>query len=146
MDKDTKKALQNFFQATDSLAKLGIIHSKFYIENIGTYLGKVLYELELTPKEKEYDGLHDKKKVKVVINNCPVGTPVKVPVELSFDELIVILGPGCFLRPNKVTADFIFYRYSIYEVKERFLKGAGKYIGRKDIFASGWDKTLNLSE
>ena len=51
MNQETKEALKQFFSAQKQLNKLGIIHSREYLEDIGRYLCHAMYDLEL-PKSR----------------------------------------------------------------------------------------------
>jgi len=117
------------------------------VGDIGRYICRLAYSLEL-PKGRRaasYDGMIGPKRVAVRMNNCPTGTPVRLAEPLDFDELIVVLGPGCFLRPPGVAGDFICYRFSPDEVRARFRATAGGYIGGRDTFARGYDKVVDLT-
>ena len=147
MEHEVADSLKRFFSAQKSLNELGIIHSRDYIGDIGRYVCTLTYGLKV-PKGRRptgYDGKIGKSRVAVRINNCPVGTPVRLPESLDFDELIVVLGPNCFLRPEGVASDFIFYRFSPEEVRERFKKTKSGYVGGRDTFDRTYDKALNIA-
>ena len=61
------------------------------------------------------------------------------------DELIVVLGPHCFLRPENIDGDFIFYRFTREEALEKFKTSSSGYIGGRSTFSQGHDKVLNLN-
>jgi len=147
MNQETKEALKGFFSAQERLNQLGIIHSRDYIGDIGRYLCRVMYNLEVTKAGRQagYDGMIGTSKILVKINNCPVGTPVMLGEPGEFDELIVILGPNCSLRPENIEDDFIFYRFTREEALQKFRTPNGKYIGKKELFSQGHDKVLNLT-
>ena len=147
MDKDVSAALGEFFAGQRKLNQLGIIHSRDYIGDIGRYLCQQVYGMEVPGGRPQpgYDGTIGSSRIAVRINNCPTGTPVRVNEPLEFDELIVILGPHCFLRPEGVASDFIFYRFNPDEVRERFKATNGGYVGGRNAFDRGYDKTLNMT-
>ncbi|MCK4359907.1 MAG: hypothetical protein KAW92_14440 [Candidatus Cloacimonetes bacterium] len=64
---------------------------------------------------------------------------------INFDELVVVLGPNCSLRPENMTDGFIFYRFSRVEILKRFKTIDGKYVGGKELFSKGCDKVLSLT-
>ena len=146
MDNEAEEALKQFFSAQKKLNQLGIIHSRDYIGDIGRYLCQAVYDMEpvKSPWQAGYDGTIDSSKVQVRINNCPHGTPVRLAEPAEYDEVIVVLGPNCFLRPENVDGDFIFYRFTREEALKRFKFLSGRYVGGKSSFAEGHDKVLNL--
>ena len=147
MDHEAKEALRQFFSAQTKLNQLGVIHSRDYIGDIGRYLCQVMYNLEISKSvwQAGYDGTIGTSKVQVRMNNCPTGTPVRLDEPFECDELIVVLGPHCFLRPENLEGDFIFYRFTREEALQRFKDRSGKYIGGRSTFSQGHDKVLNLS-
>ena len=147
MDHETKEALKQFFSSQKELNQLGIIHSRDYIGDIGRYLCQVMYNLELpkSPRQLGYDGTIGTSKVQVRINNCPIGTPVRLDDTIEFDELIVVLGPNCKLRPENIEDDFIFYRFIREEALKKFKASSGRYIGGRDTFSQGYDRVLSLA-
>ncbi len=147
MNQKIRRAIKQFFSAQTKLNQLGIIHSREYLGDIGRYLCQVVYNMEIpqASQRASYDGMIGTSRVQVRINNCPTGTPVRLIEPFEFDELIVILGPGCFLRPENVEGDFIFYRYTKEEALERFKTSSGRYIGGRSVFSEGYDKVLNLA-
>ncbi len=106
-----------------------------------------MYDLEVTKTERQagYDGTIGTSKIQVKINNCPVGTPVILGEPGEYDELIVILGPNCSLRPENIPDDFISYRFTREEALKKFRTPNGKYVGKKELFSQGPDKVLNLT-
>lgn len=146
MNQDTKKALKDFFSGQKKLNQLGIIRSKNYLDDVGKYLCKVMYNLELTKSRRQasYDGMIGTSKIQIKINNCPTGTPVRLVEPIKFDELIVVLAPNSFLRPENIQHDFIFYKFTREEALKKFKTSSGNYIGGKKIFSQGYDKNLSL--
>ena len=146
MNQETKEALKGFFSAQERLNQLGIIHSRDYIGDIGRYLCQIVYNLELSKSRRQasYDGTIGESRVQVRINNCPIGTPVILSEPFEYDELIVVLGPNCFLRPQNIEDDFIFYRFTREEALKRFRTPSGRYTGGRSMFAQGHDKVLSL--
>ena len=147
MNQEEADALKQFFSAQKRLNELGIIHSRDYIGDIGRHLCQLVYGMEL-PKGRPpaaYDGMIGESRVAVRINNCPIGTPVRLMEPLDFDEVIVILGPSCFLRPAGVASDFIFYRFSPEQARERFKETKGGYVGGRGAFDRSYDRALNLA-
>lgn len=147
MDQEVSQALGQFFSAQKRLNELGIIHSRDYIGDIGRHLCQLVYGMKVpkTRRPPSYDGTIGNSRVAVRINNCPIGTPVRLVEPLDFDELIVILGPNCFLRPAGVASDFIFYRFSPEEAQRRFKATSGGYVGGRNAFDRTYDKVLNLA-
>ncbi len=147
MNQETKEALKQFFSAQKKLNQLGVIQSRDYIGEIGRYLCQIVYNLELPKSRRQasYDGTIGSSKVQVRINNCPIGTPVRLAEPFEYDELIVVLGPNCFLRPQNIEDDFIFYRFTREEALKRFKTPSGNYIGTRRVFAQGHDKVLSLT-
>ena len=147
MNQETKEALKQFFSAQKKLNQLGVIQSRDYIGDIGRHLCQIVYNLELPKSRRQasYDGTIGSSKVQVRINNCPIGTPVRLAEPFEYDELIVVLGPNCFLRPQNIEDDFIFYRFTREEALKRFKTPSGNYIGTRRVFAQGHDKVLSLT-
>lgn len=151
MDSETQQALKQFFSAQKALNELGVITSRDYIGDVGRHLCREVYGLSLPkgrlPKGRRpasHDGKIGRLRVAVRMNNCPTGTPVRVMEPLDFDELVVVLGPNCFLRPPGVASDFIFYRLKPDEVRERFKTTKGGYVGGREAFDRTYDRVLNL--
>ena len=147
MNQETREALKEFFSAQKRLNQLGIIHSKDYIGDIGRYLCQVMYNLAITKSGRQagYDGMIGTSKIQVKINNCPIGTPVMLGEPGEYDELIVLLGPNCSLRPENIADDFISYRFTREKALKKFKTPGGKYVGKKDLFSQGYDKVLSLT-
>ncbi|HEY91149.1 MAG TPA: hypothetical protein G4O07_04870 [Dehalococcoidia bacterium] len=147
MDKAVSEALGEFFSGQKKLNQLGVINSRDYIGDIGRYLCQQVYGMEVPRGRPQpgYDGTIGPSRVAVRMNNCPTGTPVRVNEPFEFDELIVVLGPNCFLRPDGVASDFIFYRFTPDETRERFKATNGGYIAGRQVFDRSYDKTLNIA-
>ena len=153
MNQETKEALKDFFSAQIKLTQLGIIQSRDYIGDIGKYLCKVMYNLELPKRGWQarqahydgYDGMIGTSKIQVQVNNCPIGSPVTLDEPFEYDELIVVLAPNCKLRPENIHDDFIFYKFTRDEALKKFRLPNGKYIGGRSLFSQGHDKVLNLT-
>ena len=147
MDRETGQLLKQFFSAQKALNERDVINSRDYIGDIGRYLCRLTYGLEVPKGRRQaaYDGNIGSSRVAVRINNCPIGTPVRVMEPLDFDELIVVLGPNCFLRPEGVASDFVFYRLSPDQVKEKFKETKGGYVAGRGAFDRSYDKVLNLA-
>ena len=138
--------VKEFNDAQTKLNKLGIILTKNYAHDITRYLCKEIYDMELADRREDYDGMIDNSKIKLYFNSCPIGHPVKFGELGCFDEAIVVLGPNSKLRPENISDDFIFYRFTVNEIAAKFRAPSGQYIGKKDAFASPHDKALNLSD
>ena len=147
MDRETSHLLGQFFSVQKALNERDVISSRDYIGDIGRYLCRLTYGLEVPRGRRPaaYDGRIGSSRVAVRINNCPVGTPVRVTEPLGFDELIVVLGPNCLLRPEGVASDFVFYRLSPDQVRERFEATDGGYVAGRGAFNRSYDKVLNLT-
>jgi len=146
MNQETASALGDFFSAQKKLNELGIIHSRDYIGDVARFLCREVYDLEPSKaRQFDHDGTIGDSKIRVAVNNCPVGTKVFLPEPHEFDELIVVLGPNCKLRPARLEGDFLFYRFSKDEAVSQFKTPKGKYIGGKEVFSEGHDRVLNLS-
>ncbi len=146
MDSETTVALARFFSAQKELNELGVINSRDYIGDIGRYLCREVYGME-APKGRrpaDYDGTIGESRILVRMNNCPTGTPVRVPDNEEYEELVVILGPNCFLRPPGVASDIIFYRFTRDEARARFKATASGYVGGRDAFDRSYDRVVNL--
>ena len=147
MDNETSVALARFFSAQKRLNELDVTNSRDYIGDIGRYLCRELYGME-SPRGQSpagYDGTIGDSRVLVRPNNCPTGTPVRIPDSEDFDEVVVILGPNCFLRPSGVASDILFYRFTREEVQARFKATSGGYVGGRDAFDRTYDRVFNLA-
>jgi hypothetical protein len=147
MEREIAESLKQFFSAQKDLGELGVIKSRDYIGDIGRYVCTLTYGLKVPKGRKPtgYDGKIDKSRVAVRLNNCPVGNPVRLTEPFDFDELIVVLGPDCLQRPEGVASDFIFYRFTPEEVRQRFKKTGSGFVGGRDVFDRTYDKALNLT-
>jgi len=147
MEREVADSLKRFFSAQEGLSELGIIRSRDYIGDIGRYVCTLVYGLKVPKGRKPtgYDGKIGKSRVAVRLNNCPVGNPVRLTEPLDFDELIVVLGPNCLLRPEGVASDFVFYRFTPDEVRTRFKKTKDSYVGGGDVFDRTYDRVLNIT-
>ena len=95
-------------------------------------------------KDLGYEGLIDTSRIAVRLTNCPTGTLVRIAAPVSFDELIVVLGPNSWMRPEGINAEFITYRLSKEEVLDRFRESNGIYAGDAGILPVQPDKLLSL--
>jgi hypothetical protein len=146
MESEVSQSLREFMSAQKRLSELDVIHSRDFLGDIGRYLCQLVYGLKV-PREKPpegYDGRIGRSRVAIEFNNSPVGTPVRVDEPLEFDQLIIILGPHCSLRPDGVASDFIFYRLTVEEVCQRFRKRSGGYTAGEALFDRSYEKALNL--
>ncbi|MBC8462067.1 MAG: hypothetical protein H8D67_29205 [Deltaproteobacteria bacterium] len=145
MNQETVDALDKFFSAQKKLNELGIIRSRDYIGDVARYLCREVYNLEPSKGRRiGHDGTIGDSKIRIAVNNCPIGTKVFLQEPFEFDELIVVLGPNCKLRPAHLEGDFLFYRYTKDETVSKFKTPKGSYIGGKDVFSEGHDRVLNL--
>ena len=146
MNRETKRALRGFFSDQAKLAQLGVIRSRDYIGDIARYLCTVVYGFE--PKRSRqpagYDGTIGTAETRIQINNCPTGTKVRLTEPFEFEQLVVVLGPNCALRPEGVEDAFIFYRLTREEAIKRFRTPGDRYIAGKKSFAQGYDRTFSL--
>jgi hypothetical protein len=147
LEREVANSLKQFFAVQRDLGELGVIRSGDYLGDIGCYVCQLAYGLKVPKRRKPtgYDGKIGKSRVAVRLNNCPVGNPVRLAEPLDFDELIVVLGPSCLLRPEGVASDFIFYRFTPGEVRKRFKKTKSGYVGGGDVFDRTYDKVLNIA-
>ncbi len=147
MDERVKSALKSFFKAQGELNELGVIGSKHYIDDIAVYLGSEVYGMEPVGKGQKglgYDGMIGDSKVAVRLTNCPTGSPIRVPAPVAFDELIVVLGPKSWMRPESIDADFICYRLGKDEVLDRFKESNGMCLGDAEALPVEPDKVVSL--
>ncbi len=147
MDEKVKSALRDFFAAQGKLHELGVIGSKHYIDDIAVYLCSRIYGMEPVGKGEKglgYEGLIGTSRVAVRLTNCPTGTPVRIAAPVAFDELIVVLGPNSWMRPEGIDAEFITYRLGKEEVLDRFQESNGIYTGDAGILPAQPDKLVNL--
>lgn len=147
MEREVSDSLKRFFSAQKDLSGLGVIKSRDYIGDIGRYVCTLVYGLKVSKGRKPtgYDGKIGRSRIAVRLNNCPVGSPVRLTEPLDFDEMIVVLGPNCLLRPEGVASDFIFYRFTPNEVRQRFRRTRSGYVGGGDVFDRTYDKALNIT-
>ena len=147
MDENVRSALRDFFTAQGKLHEFGVIGSKHYIDDIAVYLGSELYGMEPVEKGQKglgYDGMIGDSKVAVRLTNCPTGTPVRIPAPVAFDELVVVLGPKSWMRPEGIDAEFICHRLGKEEVLERFQESNGMYLGAVEALPTEPDKVVRL--
>jgi hypothetical protein len=147
MDEKVKSALRDFFAAQGKLHELGVIGSKHYIDDIAVYLCSRIYGMEPVGKREKglgYEGLIGTSRIAVRLTNCPTGTPVRIAAPVAFDELIVVLGPNSWMRPEGIDAEFITYRLGKEEVLDRFQESNGIYTGDAGILPAQPDKLVNL--
>jgi hypothetical protein len=147
MDEKVKSALKSFFAAQGKLHEFGVIGSKHYIDDIAVYLCTEVYGLEPVGKGNKglgYEGLIGSSRVAVRLTNCPTDTPVRIPAPVTFDELIVVLGPKSWMRPEGIDAEFIFYRLEKEEVLDRFRESNGIYLGDAEVLPVEPDKVVSL--
>lgn len=147
MDERVKAALKSFFTAQGKLHEFGVIGSKHHIDDIAVYLGSDVYGMEPVGKGQKglgYEGLIGDSKIAVRLTNCPTGTPIRIPAPVTFDELIVVLGPKSWMRPEGIDADFICYRLGKDEVLDRFKESNGMYLGDAGALPAHPDKVLSL--
>jgi hypothetical protein len=146
LEPEIANSLKQFFSAQKGLSELGVIKSRDYLGDIGRYVCTLVYGLKVPKRRKTtgYDGKIGKSRVTVRFSNCPAGSPVRLTEPFDFDELIVVLGPNCLLRPVGVASDFIFYRFTPDEVRKRFKKTKSGYVGSGDVFDRTYDRVLNI--
>jgi hypothetical protein len=147
LEREVANSLKQFFSVQKDLGELGVIKSRDYLGDIGRYVCTLVYGLKVPKRRKPtgYDGKIGRSRVTVRLSNCPAGSPVRLTEPFDFDELIVVLGPNCQLRPTGVASDFIFYRFTAGEVRRRFRKTKSGYVGGGDVFDRTYDKALNLA-
>ena len=139
--------LRDFFTAANKLSSVGIIHSRNYVDDICRYLCSQVYGMKLEDSRLDlsYDGIIDDLKIRTVFNNCPVGHKVILTEPFEFDELIVLLGPNCSLRPEGVSGDIIFYRFTPDNIRLKFDYKDGQYIGGIEAFSRDYDRVFSFN-
>jgi len=95
-------------------------------------------------KDLDYEGLIGDSRVAVRLTNCPTGTPIRIAAPVDFDELIVVLGPKSWMRPEGIDAEFICYRLDKDGVLGRFRESNGMYLGDADALPDEPDKLISL--
>ena len=148
MEQEIKEALRGFFSATRELAQFDVIRSFHYTRDIAKYLCEVVYGFEAGKPRLPvgYDGRIGTAQVRVRFNNCPRGHKVNLQEPFAFDELIVVLGPNCALRPDDVQNAIVFYRFTKEEVLEKFRTPSARYVGGKELFSQEEpDRVLSLN-
>ena len=147
MDEKIKLALRNFFAAQGKLHEFGVIGSKHYIDDIAVYLCSRIYGMDPVGKKGKdpgYEGLIGSSRVAVRLTNCPTGTPIRITAPIHFDELIVVLGPNSWMRPEGINAEFICYRLDKEVVLARFRESNGTYSGDAEVLPEHPDKVVSL--
>ena len=107
----------------------------------------MIYGMEPVEKGEKglgYEGLIGTSKVAVRLTNCPTGTPIRISAPVAFDELIVVLGPNSWMRPEGIDDEFITYRLGKKEVLNSFRESNGIYSGDAGILPAQPDKLVNL--
>lgn len=147
VDQTTKEALRSFFSDLDRLARLGIILSNRYTDDISAYLCGVFYDFRpvKSGRESGHDGVIGTSRVKIIFNNCPRGTAVRFDGPIDFDELIVILGPNSLWKPDAFTDDFVIFRFSKKEFLRFFRIQDETYSARGRAFSKKPDRVLSLT-
>ncbi len=146
MEQKYKAALVDFFNAIDELKKLGIIRSDKYLGDIGEYICKHFYELELASSGREpgHDGYDKDGKVQVKYHGSITKTNVSLGNPGEYDSLLVVLGPNSLLRCSDYKEDFLIYRMSSEEVKNYHNHSTNTYSCGKTPFLRSPDKRLNI--
>ncbi len=147
MEREVAFAMKQFFAAQKHLDELGVLHSEHYLEDVGRYLCQLAYGLEPGPDADRgvLDGRIGPSRVVIRITNSPRRQPMELREPLEFDELIVILGPNSGLRPPGVASDFIFYRFTPDEIRQRFDARRERLISRPDTFDRRFDRGMNMT-
>ena len=90
MNQETADTLKLFFSAQKKLTESGIIRSRDYIGDVAKHLCHEAYDMELSKGRRSgHDGTLGNSKIRIAVNNCPIGTKVFLQEPFEFDELIV---------------------------------------------------------
>lgn len=149
MDKKIKKAIAEFFISVKTLKDLGVFRSDKYLGDLGEYICKYLYDIELAEngRQQGYDGIDtkDSSLVQVKFHGSSTRTNIDLGDPDKYDYLLVVLGPDSLLRAPSNTGDFLIYRFSSTTVKNYKQGDSNSYSCGKSAFTQAPIKTLSLS-
>lgn len=120
---DAVQAIREFFAQIDRLKELDVIRSDVLLGDIGEYLCSVAYSNftgASSKTQKGIDGELDGQTVQIKFSNSPDAKNLDLGNPEKYQNLIVVLGPQSAHREDGIEGDFIFYRFSAQEVKEKF--------------------------
>ena len=144
MDEHVERSLARFFAAQRELARAGVIRSRDYVGDIAKYLCQAIYGLVPAKRGQPYDGTIDQARVRVVTNNCPTGHPVSVEGVRECDQVILVLGPNCWMHPARDESTILFYRWQKRKALELFQTKGGQILIGRNLPASEFEHLLRL--
>ncbi len=147
MEDKRKKAIQKFFQAVKDLKSLDIIRSDTYLGDIGEYISKYFYDIELAKSNREpgYDGHDSEGRVQVKYHGSSIGTNINLGIPTEYDNVLIVLGPNSLLRSSDYKEDFLVYRINSEQVKTYTKAKNNSYSCGKRPFNGKPDNVLSLS-
>lgn len=120
MNKEKSKAIEEFFKCVEHLKSLRIIRSDKYLGDIAEFICKSEFGVELAPSGRQpgHDGHIGNSRVQIKYSGG-VSTTVECGDPDSYEELIVVIGPGSVLRTDANPNGFVLYRIPSASVKQK---------------------------
>ena len=129
MDSAKANSIKIFYQTIDLLKSLNVIRSDSVFGDIGEYLCTLVFdELELVPEKTNegFDAKIENKKIQIKFSNSKDAKNIDLGSPDKYDILIVVLGKNSAHRMvDDSNEDFIFYKYTSEEVKQKFTVQSG---------------------
>ncbi|WP_230432166.1 hypothetical protein [Plesiomonas shigelloides] len=147
MDMNVKKAITDFFTSVEKLKDLGVIRSDKYLGDLGEYISKHFYAIELAQsgRQEGYDGTDAGGLVQVKYHGSSTRTNIDLGNPSEYDNLLVVLGPNSFLRDPGNAGDFLIYRMPSAQVRNYRQGSSSTYSCGKVAFSRAPDNVLNLN-
>ena len=113
-------ALSDFFSTVERLRQFGVIRSDKYLGDIGEFIAKNFYDIELSASGRQpgYDAFGERGRVQIKYHGSRTRTNVDLGNPAEYEVLVVVLGPSSMLRPTGYQEEFLVYEMPSNEVRE----------------------------
>ena len=148
MNDEIKNAIADFLDSVGRLKSLGVFRSDKYLGDLGEYICKHFYEIELATSGRQpgHDGIGTDGLVQIKYHGSITKTNVDLGNPDEYEILLIVLGPQSLLRNTLHRDDFLIYRLSADEVRKHKNSGRKTYSCGKKPFIKEPDQALNITK
>jgi hypothetical protein len=148
MNTNVKQAIAEFFNSVEQLKKLGVIRSDKYLGDLGEYICKHFYDIELAKsgRQEGHDGTDPEGLVQVKYHGSATRTNIDLGDPDEYKNLLVVLGPNSRLRNRETSGDFLVYRIPAEQARQHRQGTSNTYSCGRELFCRTPDNILFLNQ
>jgi hypothetical protein len=128
------EAIKKFFKSIKELRTRGVIRSDKYLGDIGEYICKEKYGIELceSGRQEGHDGELNGNKYQIKFHNSPTRTNIYFGNPNKYDKVLIVIGPESKLRSDSNITEFHIYQFDSSYVKRNFAQVSGYCCGKRN--------------